>query len=134
MAKAKLEITDRLVKEVMRLAGLGLTNIQMAYFFEIEVSTWKKYIKKYKVLREAVDSGKALALAFVAGQLMKQCEKGNIAAIIFYLKTQGKTLGYYEHNSIGGGAPAKDPDKIPKIETTDPIQAAKIYQQIIIGS
>jgi hypothetical protein len=50
--------------------------------------------------KKNVDGIKDIVVDFAETQLHKQVSEGNIAAIIFYLKTQGKKRGYVEKQEI----------------------------------
>ncbi len=43
------------------------------------------------------------ALDFMESRLLKAIDKGNVTAIIFYLKTKGKDRGYIEPQEIDHG-------------------------------
>jgi predicted transcriptional regulator len=85
MGRPKAEID---VKEVERLAGLGLTQEEIALSLGIGESTLRKYKAQDSVYSEAIKRGKANACSEVSNQLFQQCKKGNIAAIIWYEKTR----------------------------------------------
>ena len=59
------------------------------------------YIGKDKTVAAARDEAKETTLDWVESQLMKQIGTGNMTAIIFYLKTQGKGRGYVERLELG---------------------------------
>lgn len=58
---------------------------------------WMSEDKEYKAAVEDLDN---LALDFAESKLHKEIEKGQITAIIFYLKTKGKRRGYIERQEI----------------------------------
>jgi len=58
---------------------------------------WLKSDEKYK---ESVEEISDVALDFAESQLHKQIKDGNVAATIFYLKTQGKRRGYIEKQQL----------------------------------
>ena len=61
--------------------------------------TW---LKKYPTVQQALENIREDRHEYVENQLMKLIENGNITAIIFYLKTQAKHLGYVERQEITG--------------------------------
>tara|TARA_R100000655_G_scaffold714_4_gene3053 strand:- start:2050 stop:2436 length:387 start_codon:yes stop_codon:yes gene_type:complete len=72
---------------VARLAGLGLTHIQIANVLGISRTTL------YKHYQQELDSGKALCISQVADNLYKMAtgdinSRNTLGACIFYLKTQ----------------------------------------------
>lgn len=68
-----------------------------------------RLIEKYPTAKEALENEREGNKDFVEGKLMQQIDAGNITAIIFYLKTQGKDRGYIERTEITGaeGGPLK---------------------------
>ncbi len=59
-------------------------------------NTLHQMINKHPKLKEAVDDARALKKDHAEGKLLQAIDEGNITAIIFYLKTQGKDRGYVE--------------------------------------
>jgi hypothetical protein len=53
-------------------------------------------------LEEAVIEGRNRRLDFAESMLDKGMKDGNMTAIIFYLKTQGKSRGYVERQEVTG--------------------------------
>lgn len=63
-------------------------------------STIYNYAKRYEAVREALTHQKEKRLDITEGQLWSLINAGNVTAIIFYLKTQGKHRGYVERQEI----------------------------------
>src|SRR6185437_6722643 len=82
------EVTPEVIKEIEMLAGRGLTQEEMYHNFGTSRDTWYKRMNKHPEMYEAIKRGKAKTKSFVVGKLFEQCKKGNVSAIIFYLKTQ----------------------------------------------
>ena len=59
-------------------------------------STVYEYLKRYPDLQNVLDEARESAIDFVESALMKAIEADNLTAIIFFLKTQGKSRGYNE--------------------------------------
>lgn len=64
------------------------------------MQTDEEYATKAKAMKE-------VAIDFAESMLYKLISEGNVAATIFYLKTQGKNRGYVERQEVTGadGAP-----------------------------
>lgn len=76
------------------------------------------YVKRWKTVSDAVNEEKEAMLDFTENQLFKQVQAGNITAIIFTLKTIGKSRGYierYEHT----GADDEPMEIVVKYATND---------------
>ena len=65
-------------------------------------NTFYVYMKKYKTVQQALDDTREKRHEWVESKLMGQIDKDNLTAIIFYLKTQGKHLGYVERQEFTG--------------------------------
>lgn len=79
------------------------------------------YAKRYASVREAIKEQKEKRKDRVELQLWKQINDGNIAAIIFYLKTQAKDRGYIERQEVSG------PDGAPVATETRVVEIVKDY-------
>ena len=64
--------------------------------------TFYVYLKKYRTAQEALDDARERRHEWVESKLMKAIKDDNLTAIIFYLKTQGKHLGYVERQEHTG--------------------------------
>lgn len=62
--------------------------------------------KKWATFNKAVQEAKEARIDWYESRLDERAEKGDIAAIIFFLKTQGKDRGYIERQEITGAGGA----------------------------
>ncbi len=131
MKQAALEITEQVIEEVKEMAGNGLTEQQIYRYFGIGHTHWSELKKKNRELRRAFYQGKSATIKFVAGCLMEKIRSGDLVAMMFYLKTQAH---WREKATINIKGDVKSKHQVLKIETTDPIEASKIYQRIMTGS
>jgi len=60
------------------------------------------YLNKYATAKQALADTREKRHEWVESKLMQQIKNDNLTAIIFYLKTQGKHLGYVERQEFGG--------------------------------
>lgn len=93
--KRKQEIIEAL-RSQQGLLSLAAKKAGVSYW-----TVWK-YAKDYAEVRKAVAESKEAMLDYAEGKLFKKMEAGDIAAIIFYLKTKGKGRGYIERSEITG--------------------------------
>ncbi|MBN1253980.1 MAG: hypothetical protein JXA50_01735 [Deltaproteobacteria bacterium] len=88
----------------------------------INRSTYYDWVKNDLDFLEAVKEKNEELIDFAEAKLMQKLDEGNLTAIIFFLKTKGKSRGFIESHEFsgpgGGGIPVKmydfDPGKLPK--------------------
>jgi hypothetical protein len=131
MSKPGLDVTEEVLSQIETMAGNGLTEQQIYRFFGIGHSYWGRLKKKNKDLLRAFHKGKSRTILAVTGRLMDKIRCNDLSAIIFYLKTQA---GWREKTTINVKSDVKSKNPVLKIDTTDPIEASKIYQRIMTGS
>ena len=66
----------------------------------ISRQTFYNWINKNAEFKEAIEEIEEAKIDAVETMLMKQISKGNLGAIIFFLKTKGKKRGYVEKMQI----------------------------------
>ena len=82
MARKPFVVTDAMREKVRYLAGLGVRQDDIAKIIGCAPKTLRKR------LRDELDRGVAEANATISGYLFAAAKAGNIAAIIFWLKTR----------------------------------------------
>ena len=86
-----------------------------ARYLGCERHTISRYIDLYPTVKAVADEERETLIDFAENQLFKQVQEGNITAIIFTLKTIGKSRGYVERQEVtgaNGGAIVVDWDSI----------------------
>jgi hypothetical protein len=58
------------------------------------------YLERYPELRTVLSDAREGLVDFAESKLLEQIKVGNITAIIFFLKTQGKHRGYVERQEM----------------------------------
>jgi len=128
--KPKLIADDKFLLDVQRLSSLGLSIEQIHFYFGLDHHEWGSLVHKYPRISVAINKGFSHGMERAASQLWEKMDQGSLSAIMFYLKTRG---GWCDKSNITVTqvAPLL---ALPKIilPIHDPIQAAKIYQQIMI--
>jgi hypothetical protein len=82
MARTAFVVTDALREKVRHLAGLGVPQDDIARIINCAPKTLRRHF------RDELDRGVAEANAMISGSLFTAAKAGNIAAIIFWLKTR----------------------------------------------
>lgn len=59
--------------------------------------SWLKSDPEFREMVEAIDEA---SIDFAESALKRQIREGNVTAIIFYLKTKGRSRGYVEHSDV----------------------------------
>ena len=82
-----------------------------ADILSISRTSFYTYLKRFATAQQALSDTREKRHEWVESKLMLQIKNDNLTAIIFYLKTQGKHLGYVERQEVTGA----DGDKL-KVE------------------
>jgi hypothetical protein len=83
-----IKLTDNQIKTIERAAGLGLNLDNISYLIGTSPRTLDRRLADCEEAREAYNRGRAIAHEKVASKLFDLVEKGETAAILFYLKCQ----------------------------------------------
>ena len=126
--KKKIKIRKRISKtkpyievdydKVRALAGRGLKKEHIARCLGMSPTTLFRNQKEDESFKEAMDEGRAQAIAAVTGELMGHIQRKSLAAVIFWLKTQA---GWKETSVIEN---IVDPFLPPDGATPEEIEAA----------
>jgi hypothetical protein len=119
---------EEIFQEVELLAGLGLTKYLIQNYFEVSHDVWEKTERRTPELRKAFLRGQARTISKVSKKLFERIESGDLDAIKFYLRTRAGWSDKYDPQ-----ADCNVTEPTISINVTDPIEAAKIYQQIMKG-
>ena len=101
----------------------------VADYYRVCKTTWDTLCKKHPEIMEAYRRGHTRTCKMVLSKLIELVQKGNPTAIIFWTKCNADMSELIR-------APEKDPDKpappVMSVRGKDPVEAARIYQQIMI--
>ena len=111
------------LEQVEELASRGLTMEQIAISLGIGESTLYAKQKKSAEIREAIKRGKQRGVATIANKLYEAAEGGNMAAMIFFLKTQG---GWTEKQIIETKDTTDEKDVAKTLTTAELLELAKV--------
>ena len=99
MAARKLADID--LAEVERLAGLGLSDKQIAEMLGIGRRSLYRRKAADEAFEQALKKGKSKAIAQVSNWLYELCREKNLGAIVWYEKTRS---GFSDHHTLSGDA------------------------------
>lgn len=85
----KQQVEDALIK------AKGLVS-DAASYLGCDPRTVRNYFERYPTLKELCNEQREALLDFTEKKLFEKIAEGNLTAIIFFLKTQGRSRGYYE--------------------------------------
>ena len=103
---------EQVAQAVMEAGGILTTAAQR---LGCASCTIYEYLKRFPALKDVLVEARESALDEAESELMKLIRAGNLTAIIFFLKTQGKSRGYSERSDFGhtaGNEPVKVTFKI----------------------
>ncbi len=126
--KKKLEITQDVLIEVEGLVKAGMSNKQLAEYYGVNDATWYRYKADNEELDHIVRTAKMRTTSIIASRLVQLCLEDNVPSIIFYLRTQGRWSEAKEPEDDTQNKPTEK----TVIKVTDPIEAAKIYEEFML--
>lgn len=85
--RPKKQLTEAQIEQVEALAAV-LSKAQIADYFGMSQTTFIEIEKRQPEVSERYKKGRAKAIDSVAQGLLQQAREGNMAAAIFFLKTQ----------------------------------------------
>lgn len=126
-------VTDEMLEEITKLSSCGLNQKQIRNYYGISQTSWQRKRLKCPELLVSYNQGKSKGIAFASAKLMELIKKGNFQAIKFFLETVGEFNEAPDFEEEGQEE-VKKPKSALTISVTDPIEAAKIYQEIMRGT
>ena len=82
----------------------------------IDRTTHYRWLRKDKEYKKQVEDLRNIKLDFLESKLHEQVQNDNVTALIFALKTQGKSRGYVESQDISISQSDKKPSWFDEIE------------------
>jgi len=94
---ARKPSNEVIIEALQRSGGVMSAAAKMLNTSRVSLYKW---LEKNAKLREAREQAEESLLDLAESKLFKAIEKGDMTAIIFTLKTRGKTRGYVERQEI----------------------------------
>ena len=92
------------------LAAVGGFVTSAAKRLGCDPKTVYRYIERFPALKDVLAEAREVAIDHVESKLMGAIDDGNVTAMIFFLKTRGKSRGYVErseHDFTASGMPRR---------------------------
>ncbi len=84
----KIAPTVAILERIRHLAGLGMTQDEIAHSLSISSKTWYTFKKRHPEAAVALSDGRGCAVEAVANKLYEDALAGNTTAQIFFLKNR----------------------------------------------
>lgn len=102
----KMRVTPEMIRQVETMAGLGMKMPEIGLVLNLGARTLRRYKEQEPLLQAAYERGRAAGAMIVQKSLRLLIADGNVAATIFYLKTQ---CGWREKDRIEVSGPDGGP-------------------------
>lgn len=94
----QLEPTPKCLKNLFKLAGIGLPESMIANYYGVGLTKFKEFTTRdYPQMKKAMLMGKAKIGSRIAATLAQMALSGDKVSMIFYLKAQ---MGWRDHEKI----------------------------------
>lgn len=123
-AKKRARVASVRIAEALRKSGGVVSHAAEA--LGVGRSTLTRRLEAERGLRDVREDVKAETLDLAESTLVKAIKAGNLQAVIFYLRTQGRERGYVERSELGGTPDAPPikfymPKKVPLPPDDEPL-------------
>lgn len=128
MSRPEKELTQEQLSKLEILSGV-LTVDQLASYFGIHKATFYRIMERDEEVKRLYKKGKANMIGKIASKLVDSALDGNLAASIFYLKTQagwGGTINIHQVESEMG----LTKEQIESLSTSDLKLLKDIYEKV----
>lgn len=126
------EVNEANLNMIKLLTSLGMEIKQVREYFGLNSWEWNTLIQTNEEIMEYAMRGKAEGVYYTAVKLSKHIKAGHYDAIKFFLETKG---GYNKPDSKTIILQTKEetaPNLKPQITTSDPNEASRIYQKLMM--
>ena len=97
LSKKRERTAERIIKALNETKGFLTIAAPRA---GVSYRTIKRYVHDYPTVKRAMEEAHESITDVAENNLFNAIKEGNITAIIFYLKTQGKSRGYIEKSEV----------------------------------
>lgn len=127
--RTKFVYSDAVVEEIFHKSKRGMSQEQIGWSYGYLDEGFRKICKKYPLLKKAIVEGRAFGIDLAARILWEKVEEKKFEAVRFYLSTK---CDYNPKQTVAIGTDkTTDAPLTLKIDTTDAVEAAKIYAKFM---
>ena len=84
--RSRIQITEEKIQRTGMLAGLGLSNDQIAECLDMSRSSFYKCMQKNADFRDSLERGRSKALMEISNALYESARAGNVKTKIYFLR------------------------------------------------
>ena len=84
--RSRIQITEEKIQRTGKLAGLGLSNDQIAECLDMSRSSFYKCMQKNGDFRDSLERGRSKAVMEISNALYESARAGNVKAQIYFLR------------------------------------------------
>ena len=84
--RSRIQITEEKIQRTGKLAGLGLSNDQIAECLDMSRSSFYKCLQKNGDFRDSLERGRSKAMMEISNALYESARAGNVKAQIYFLR------------------------------------------------
>ena len=84
--RSRIQITEEKIQRTGKLAGLGLSNDQIAECLDMSRSSFYKFMQKNGDFRDSLERGRSKSVMEISNALYKSARAGNVKAQIYFLR------------------------------------------------
>lgn len=129
--KNPLVINQEFLEKVEKWSRQGYTKKDIMKVYDMKKSAFYRLLKKHPEVYDAFRRGKNGVYELATSKLYEAIESGDLKAIKFFLTTRKRWGQNISVNHKFDPKSAALGIKLLKIDTTDPVEASKIYQKIM---
>ena len=84
--RSRIQITEEKIQRTGKLAGLGLSNDQIAECLDMSRSSFYKCMQKNADFRDSLERGRSKAVMEISNALYESAYAGNVKAQFYFLR------------------------------------------------
>lgn len=124
--------TPEVLAKITEMGGLGFTKKQMCQYFGVPEPTWYRHENQNPAIEEAYHKGFIGTHALVCNVILAKAKEGNLRACELWMRYRGGWASEVKSTSDNLINARHNKLTLEADLGTDPIQAAKIYERLMM--